>query len=191
MKELVFLLEEPSAQDMLKGLVPRLLPNGVGFRCIPFQGKQDLEKQLLRKIRGYQNPEARFIVMRDLDNHPDCQALKEQLLEKCRQSGKASVTLVRLACKELESFYLADLAAVEAGLGMNGLQKHQQGRKYRAPDTLGSPSKELNQLTGGAYQKRSGSRAIGQYLNPDNTRSDSFRNLVGGIRRQCEALAAG
>ena len=111
MKELVFLLEEPSAQDMLKGLVPRLLPNGVGFRCIPFQGKQDLEKQLLRKIRGYQNPEARFIVMRDLDNHPDCQALKEQLLEKCRESGKASVTLVRLACKELESFYLADLAA--------------------------------------------------------------------------------
>lgn len=189
MKELVFLLEEPSAQDMLQGLLPRLLPDGIGFRCIPFQGKQDLEKQFARKIRGYQNPEARFIVMRDQDNHPDCRALKTQWVDKCLESGKANLTLVRLACRELESFYLADLAAVESGLGISGLQKHQQGRKFRTPDTLGSPSAELKQLTKGLYQKRGGSRAIGAHLDPDNTRSDSFRNLVSGIKRQCEALA--
>ena len=190
MKELVFLLEEPSAQDMLDGLLPKLLLQGIGSRCIPFAGKQDLEKHLVRKLRGYQNTEARFIVMRDLDSHPDCQALKAQLLEKCRDSGKADVTLVRLACKELESFYLADLAAVEAGLGINWLQRHQQGRKFRAPDTLGSPSAELKQLTKRIYQKRSGSRAIGHHLDPSNARYDSFRNLVSGIRKQCEALAA-
>jgi hypothetical protein len=190
MKELVFLLEESSAQEMLKGLLPRVLPEGIGYRCIPFQGKQDLEKQLVRKIRGYNNPEALFIVMRDLDSHPDCRALKAQLLEKCRESGKVGVTLVRLACKELESFYLADLAAVEAGLGINGLQRHQQNRKFRAPDNLGSPKRELLQLTKNIYQEGAGSRAIGRHLDPDNTRSDSFRNLVAGIRRQCEALAA-
>lgn len=190
MKELVFLLEEPSAKNMLEGLLPRLLPDGVGFRCIPFQGKQDLERQLVRKIRGYQNTEARFIVMRDQDSHPDCREIKAQLLEKCRESGKSGVTLVRLACRELESFYLADLAAVEAGLSMNGLQKHQNSRKFRTPDTLGSPSIELRQLTKGLYQKGSGSRAIGPHLDPYNTRSHSFRNLVTGIRRQCEALAA-
>ncbi len=190
MKELVFLLEEPSAQDMLTGLLPRLLPDDVCYRCIPFQGKQDLEKQLVRKIRGYKNPEARFIVMRDLDNHSDCRELKAQLLEKCRESGKADITLVRLACRELESFYLADLAAVEVGLNLNGLRKHQQSRKFRTPDALGSPSSELKQLTKGIYQKRSGSRAIGAHLDPNNTRSDSFRNLVSAIKKQSQALAA-
>ena len=189
MKELVFLLEEPSAQDMLEGLLPRLLPAELHFRCIPFEGKQDLERQLVRRIRGYQNADARFIVMRDLDNHPDCQELKARLLEKCRSTGKSGVTLIRLACRELESFYLADLAAVEAGLGINGLQKHQKNRKFRAPDVLGSPSAELRQLTKGAYQKRAGSRSIGRHLDPENTRSASFRNLVSGIRRQCEAFA--
>lgn len=39
MKELVFLLEEPSAQDMLEGLLPKLLPEGIGSRCIPFVRK--------------------------------------------------------------------------------------------------------------------------------------------------------
>lgn len=190
MKELVFLLEEPSAQDMLKGLLPRLLPYGIGFRCIPFQGKQDLEKQFARKIRGYQNPEARFIVMRDLDNHPDCRVLKAQLLEKCNETGKADVTLVRLACKELESFYLADLAAVETGLRITGLKRHQLSRKFRAPDSLGSPKRELIQLTKSIYQEGAGSRAIGPHLDPENTRSDSFRNLVSGIRRQSDALVA-
>jgi hypothetical protein len=72
MRELVFLLEEPSAQAMLESVLPRVLKDGIGFRLIPFQGKQDLEKQLIRKIRAYQNPEARFIVMRDQDSHPDC-----------------------------------------------------------------------------------------------------------------------
>jgi hypothetical protein len=53
MKELVFLLEEESAQAMLEGLLLKLLPEAIGRRFIPFEGKQDLEKQLVRKIRGY------------------------------------------------------------------------------------------------------------------------------------------
>lgn len=35
------------------------------------------------------------------------------------------------------------------------------------------------------YQKIGGSRAIGPYLDPDNTRSDSFRVFVSGIRLLC------
>jgi len=59
MKELVFLLEERSARVMLESLLPRLLRNEVSFRLIPFEGKQDLEKQIVRKIRGYRNRESR------------------------------------------------------------------------------------------------------------------------------------
>lgn len=182
MRELVFLLEEPSAKAMLEALLPRMLREGVHFRCIPFEGKQDLEKQLMRRIRGYQNEEARFIVLRDQDSHPDCKAVKARLLELCEASGKSVRCLVRIACRELESFYLADLQAVEQALEVSGLARQQQNRKYRDPDGLGSPSHELKLLTGKRYEKVSGSRAIGQHLAIDNTRSASFRNLVAAIR---------
>lgn len=60
MRELVFLLEERSARVMLESLLPRLLSEGTRYRCIHFEGKQDLEKQLTRRIRGYQNERARY-----------------------------------------------------------------------------------------------------------------------------------
>lgn len=182
MKELVFLLEEESAQAMLEGLLPRLLDEQVVVRFIVFEGKQDLEKQLIRKVRGYRNPEARFIVLRDQDSNPDCIAIKTKLAGLCAEAGRPDA-LVRIACRELESFYLADLAAVERGLALTGLVKHQNSRKYRSPDYLGTPSKELQALTKGQYQKVGGSRAIGPWLDLANTRSASFRNLVAGIER--------
>ncbi|MDH2431834.1 DUF4276 family protein [Pokkaliibacter sp. MBI-7] len=183
MKELVFLLEEPSAKAMLESLLPRMLSAEISVRCIPFEGKQDLEKQLTRKIRAYQNPEARFIVLRDLDSHPDCLAVKNKLLELCVESGKAAQCIVRIACKELETFYLADLQAVEEALQIKGLAKQQQVKKFRAPDNLGSPSVELKKLTSQRYEKVAGSREIGKLLNLENERSPSFRNLIGAIRR--------
>jgi hypothetical protein len=183
MKELVFLLEEPSAKAMLESLLPRILSSEISVRCIPFEGKQDLEKQLTRKIRAYQNSQARFIVLRDLDSHPDCLAVKNKLLDLCAESGKVQQCLVRIACKELETFYLADLQAVEQALQINGLSKHQQNKKFRNPDHLGGPSLELKKLTHQHYEKVAGSREIGKYLNLENQRSASFRNLIGAIRR--------
>lgn len=189
MKELVFLLEEESAEEMLKGLLPKILPSGIIPRFITFEGKQDLEKQLTRRIRGYNNPLARFVVLRDQDSTPACTTVKARLVELCAASGRSGV-LVRIACRELESFYLADLAAVERGLGLGGLVNQQDGRKFRCPDSLGSPALELKNLTKGRYQKVGGSRGIAPFLDLDNMRSPSFRNLVAGIRRVVTEMAA-
>lgn len=167
---------------MLEGLLPKILPPGMMPRYIPFEGKSDLEKQLVKKMRAYRNQGAQFIVVRDQDSHPDCKAVKAKLVSLCEQAGKPAA-LVRIVCRELESFYLADLAAVEHGLELSGIAKHQHKSKFRNPDYLGSPSRELAILTKGRYQKIGGSRAIGPWLDPDNTRSDSFRNFVSGIRR--------
>ena len=65
------MLEERSAKALLESLLPRILSPETEFRCIPFEGKQDLEKQLIRKVRAYQNDQARFIVLRDQDSHPE------------------------------------------------------------------------------------------------------------------------
>jgi len=76
----------------------------VPARYITFEGKQDLEKQLERRIRGYLNPNARFIVLRDLDSNPNCKKLKTNLLAKVNSTGKTAQILVRIACQELEAF---------------------------------------------------------------------------------------
>ena len=123
MRELVFLLEEASAKAMLEGLVPRLLDDRIQVRLIIFEGKQDLEKQLPLRLRGYLNPHARFLVLRDQDSAPDCKLVKHRLMRLCESAGRGAVSLVRIACRELETIYLADLKATESALGISGLGK--------------------------------------------------------------------
>ena len=185
MKNLVFFLEEPSAQRMLEGVLPRLIPSYVVVHYVVFQGKSDLEKQLLRKLRFWQRPDSVFVVMRDQDSG-DCRVIKRRLSELCQQAGRAEA-LVRVACHELESFYLGDLAAVERGLGIRGLAAKQGQSRYRTPDKLGSPSEELKKLTNGKYQKVAGSRAIGGHLNLEKNSSHSFTVLLSGIKKVLES----
>ncbi len=181
MSEWVFFLEEPSARAMLEGLLPRIAPHRVDVRYVVFEGKQDMEKQLVRRMRGYRHADARFIIIRDQDSG-DCHVTKARLKQFCVNAGHPNA-VIRIACHELESFYLADLAAVEQGLGITGISNLQKNNKFRAPDRLGSPSLELHALTKGRYQKIGGSRAIGPHLDLDNTRSHSFRMLVDTLRR--------
>ncbi|MDD5674629.1 MAG: DUF4276 family protein [Chitinivibrionales bacterium] len=184
MSELVFFLEEPSAEAMLQGLMPRILPPAITCKFIVFEGKHDLEKQLLKKIRGYRVPNAKFVVMRDKDAG-NCIAIKKKLSAKCEEAGKPEA-LVRIACHELESWYLADLTAVQKGLGVSGLARLQNRPQYSAPDKFPFPSATLRKIAP-TYQKVGGSRAIGPYLALENTRSNSFRVFVEGVRRICVA----
>ena len=160
MRQLVFFLEERSAEEMLRGFLPKIIPADVEPRFIVFEGKQDLEKQLVKRLRGYRHPNALFVVMRDQDAQLNCKKIKAQLLKLCNQARRKAV-LVRIVCRELESFYLADLQAVEDGLGLSRLASQQQTRKFRDPDHLGSPKEELKKLTKYQYQQVAGSRAIG------------------------------
>jgi hypothetical protein len=184
MKTIVFFLEGPSEKEMLIGLLPRLLPPEVDVRYLVFKGKQDLEKSLVRRLRGWQLPDSVFVVLRDQDSG-DCRAIMAKLSKLCTEAGKNPV-LVRIACHELESFYLGDLAAVERGLGLKKLKERQARRKFRNPDALANPAAELIRLTGNRYDKLSGSRAIAPHLHIENNRSHSFRVFVEGIRRLVE-----
>lgn len=179
--KIVFFLEEPSAKALLDGVMPRVLPEHIHYQCVVFSGKGDLEKRVGRRLRAWQEPGVCFVVIRDQDSG-DCWVVKQRLADICRQVGRDDV-MIRVACRELESWYLADLKAVEIGLGIRGLARKQGKRKFRDPDRLQSPARELAILTNGNYQKVAGSRAIGPYLDIDNSRSNSFRVLIEGIRR--------
>ena len=178
---LVFLLEEPSAREMLNGLLPRLLPDIIVVRYIVFEGKQDLEKNLVRRVRGWRAPNTIFIVLRDQDAG-DCHAIKQTLAAKCRDAGRPE-TVVRIACHELESWYFGDLAAVERGLDLRNLVRYGNRRQYRVPDEIRSPAEELSRITRNAYQKVAGSRDIGPELSPDANKSRSFQVFIEGIQR--------
>lgn len=179
MKTIVFFLEEPSAREMLEGVLPRILPDSIQIRYLVFQGKQDLERNLKKKLRGWRMPNSVFVVMRDQDSG-DCKAIKSKLADLCREAGKTGV-LIRVACRELESFYLGDLVAVEKGLDIRGIGRQQQKRKFRNPDVLANPAEELYRLTGNRYDKIAGSRVISPNLSLEVNRSNSFKVLLAGI----------
>ena len=176
---LVFLLEEPSAREMLKGLVPRLLSPNVICHFMVFEGKQDLERNLRRRLRGWLRPDSAFVVIRDQDSS-DCRQIKRTLAQECVDSGKPDA-LVRIACRELESWYFGDLAAVERGLGLDNLARLERQRKYRVPDEIQNPARELAKVTRNAYQKVAGSRLIGPELSLSGNTSRSFRVLLNGL----------
>ena len=184
MKDLVFILEEPSAKEMLEGVLPRLLKDcAVTWRYLVFEGKNDLEKQLPIKLRNWRRPNSYFLIMRDKDSS-NCLELKSKLLGIVADCGKTNVSLVRIACHELESFYIGDLDAVEKGLELNNIASKQGKSKFRTPDNIANPAQELIKLTGQCDQKVRGSREIGKHLKLDGSNlSTSFNCLIGGIMK--------
>lgn len=163
----------------LDGLLPRLIP-GIEYKLVVHEGKQDLERSIPIKLRGWNIPGDHFVIVRDQDSG-DCRAVKQGLLDLCQGTGKAPA-LVRIACRELESWFLGDLAAVARALHRPNLVKQQGKKKFRSPDHLGSPSKEIGMLIPG-YLKNSAARSIGPELSLEENTSASFRAFVSGVRR--------
>jgi len=183
MIQLVCLLEEPSAEEMLKAVCKRMLPVEIQTRYLVFEGKQDMDRQLEKKLKHWNASGSVFLVLRDQDSS-DCRIVKQNLKSKITAAGKIDKAIIRIACHELESFYLGDLAAVEQGMELHGLSALQKKSKYREPDSLANAAQMLKKLTGGRYQKISGSRAIGKFLRLDGAnKSQSFNVLLNGIKQ--------
>jgi hypothetical protein len=179
MKTIVFCLEEPSAREMLKGLSPRIFHDKIAVRYIVFEGKQDMEKQIVKRLRNWKTPDTQFIVIRDQDA-ARCKDVKQRLKQLCAAANRPGA-VVRIACHELESWYLGDLSAVEVGLKIKNLKKYERKAKYKNPDGMINPSRELQLLTKNKYQKVSGSRNIGPHLSISGNNSHSFHVLIKSL----------
>ncbi|HEX5052994.1 MAG TPA: DUF4276 family protein [Planctomycetota bacterium] len=183
MSRLVLLVEEYSMKVLLDGLLPRLVP-GLEFRCVPHEGKQDLEKSVPRKLRAWQEPGVRFAVVRDNDG-ADCRRLKTRLVGLCVEGGRAD-TLVRIACQELEAWYLGDPAAIADAFEAPGLRTLARKARYRDPDKVQQPAAALAELVP-AFQKVSGARAMASRLS-EGTASHSFGVFLRGVRNIAQAM---
>lgn len=179
MSRIVFLLEEPSMKVLLDGLLPRIFPE-MQFVCVPHSGKSDLEKSIPRKLKAWQEPGVRFVIMRDKDKD-DCIVVKERLRRLCVESGKPDA-LVRIVCEELEAWYIAEPSALAEAFIDIRLRRIGQRARFRDPDAVRQPSVALNELVP-EFQKIAAARRMAQYMSRERNRSRSFQTLLAGIDR--------
>ena len=180
MKNLVLLLEEPSARDLLEGLLPRILPPDVAVFYLIFEGKQDLEKQLVRKLRHWQKADSAFLILRDQDA-AECKVVKNRLLSLVADSGREKA-LVRVACRDLEAWVLGDWLAIAQAYERPALAAQARKAAFREPDQILRPVEVLRRFLP-EYQKRDGARRVGPLLDPNRNQSASFRAFCSGVLR--------
>jgi len=176
MSRVVFLLEEQSMKVLLDGLLPRLFP-GLTFLCVPHEGKSDLEASIPRKLRAWREPGVRFVVVRDNDGG-DCRVLKAKLFSLCQKSGREDV-LIRIACQELEAWYLGEPEALAEVYGNSYLRALRKA-KFRDSDAVIRPAAELERLIP-EFQKVMGARRLAQHLSRQRNQSSSFQALISGL----------
>ena len=171
-------------KTLLDGLLPRLFP-GLNFRCVPHEGKQDLERSVPRKLRAWREPGVRFVVLRDNDGG-DCHVLKQHLRGLCEQGCRAD-SLIRIACQELEAWYLGEPDALADAYAKENLRGIGRRARFRDPDAVVSPSTEVRRLVP-EFQKTGGARRMAVHLSRQRNRSASFQALIQGIENICQDM---
>lgn len=177
---IVILCEERSMRDTLAIVLSRHYPElleGIHWQVIAFQGKADLEKNFTRKMRSWNYGEPHFVILRDKDGS-DCKALKARLQNHARTVGKPFH--IRIVCEELESWFLGDLAAIEAAFPFTRATRLSATAKYRNPDLLTNASDELARLTG-VRGKVSKAIAIAPCLELNRNKSPSFQLMTSTL----------
>ena len=195
---LEFLVEEPSMEAFLEGLLPRLLPEDCEYSIHPFRGKSDLKRNLGRRLRGYARwlPESyRIVVLVDRDND-DCRELKDDLDETARaahlrtpsQAGKTPWQLVnRIVIEELEAWYFGDWLAVCAAYPKVSANVPENAR-YRDPDGIHQTWEAFERILkrrgyfSSGLRKIDAAREIAAHVCPDRNRSRSFAAFRDAIR---------
>ena len=193
---LELLVEEPSMEAFLRGLLPRLLPPDRSFEIHAFQGKGDLLRKLDSRLRGYAQwlpQDWRILVVVDRDDD-DCRMLKARLDRITNECGlrtdraHANWKLVnRIAIEELEAWYFGDWDAVRACYP-NVSASIPRKQAYRDPDAISGGTWEAFERTLQRYgyfktglPKVEVARTLATHLSPEANRSASFRAFVRAI----------
>ena len=179
--------EESSAGIVFNSLLPAILPESVTFSIYSHQGKEDLKKALTTTVPSLSKiPGARILITQDQDND-DCTLVKKELSNLLNNTCH-SPYLIRVICRELESWFLGDLSALEAIFPRVRPEKYRGTQKFRNVDDIKKPSMMLLSIIpdykGRTYlPKLELSQKIAPVLHHENNSSVSFRHVVSGIKK--------
>jgi hypothetical protein len=194
-----FFLEEQSAEEALRQIVPKIVGPGVTYRFHAYSGKRDLLGKLPQRLRAYArfiSPNERIVVLVDRDND-ECGVLKEQLEQFARDAGlttKSSVSgampfqvLNRLAIEELEAWFFGDVEALRSVYPRLDPNLSHNAR-YRDPDaikggTCEALERELRRMGyhPGGLPKISVARNVSAAMEPERNKSASFQIFRQGL----------
>ncbi|MDX2130122.1 MAG: DUF4276 family protein [Chloroherpetonaceae bacterium] len=180
-----FLLEEESMKNVLEILLPQILPDSykLNENCFlrPHNGKSDLRKSISNKVKVFSRlyEPTKIVILHDQDSN-DCKALKKDLKKICEVNGNCPV-LIRIPCKELESWYLGDMEAIEQAYPRFKANKFLGKEKFRNPD-LCQAAEELKKLIPN-FQKGVASKSIPNYMSLEKKTSPSFKEFVRGVKK--------
>lgn len=196
---LEILAEEASLGEALEHLLPKMLPSETTFKIHNFRGKENLLKNLLSRLKGYQAwipSDWKIMVLIDEDRQ-DCRKLKQELETIAKEAGFITKTarekdqnfqvLNRIIIEELEAWFFGDISAICQAYPKVSANLNQQ-KKYRNPDTIKGGTWEalekVLQKAGyyqGGLEKFKVAREISPYMNPLINQSPSFQMFYQGL----------
>jgi Domain of unknown function (DUF4276) len=141
-------VKEPSAEEVLRCILPRLIGDKVSYRIINYGGKRRMLQRLPKRLQAYakrlrEGEKLRLVVLLDRDDD-DCRELKGCLESMARAAGLSTKTaphgdgsffvVNRLAIEELEAWFLGDGDAIRAAFPRIG--RYEAQASYRNPDQV-------------------------------------------------------
>ncbi len=184
MNRLEIFVEEKSMEEFLRILLPKILSDNWrldhNYFIRSFEGKNNLQKSLPKQVRAfsYYSEKIGLVVVQDQDS-ADCKILKSKLSKLILDNSNLP-HMIRIVCKELESWYLGDLSAINKAYSSFKYENYQNKAKFRTPDSLNNVSEELIKILP-EFQKVTTAKKIAPFLEIHNNRSQSFNQFVSGI----------
>ncbi len=191
MARIEILVEEPSMKEFLIILLPNVLDNhwilNENYFIRSFEGKNDLQKNIPSKVKflsNWNHEAVGVVIMQDQDSS-DCKVLKQKLINICDQNGNCP-KLVRIICRELESWYIGDFVAVNKAYPSFKYQNYVHRSKFRIPDNCNA-SDELKKILP-EFQKVGGAKKIAPFITIKENKSESFKQTITGLIRFFESV---
>ncbi len=140
---IVFLVEDLSMKKFLEGILPRLDFRPYHFEIKYHQGKEDLKRNLDKIIPTISKRATKIIILIDQDKE-NCLELKISIKEKMAWSG--CDYKIRIACYELESWFLGDMDAIKQCSEKFKPDFFRNREKYRNVDAIQKPSNLIQDI---------------------------------------------
>jgi hypothetical protein len=194
---LELIVEEPSAEEAMKHLLPKIVGTRARIKVINMRSKSRLLRDLPLRLRAYRKridngEDLRIFVLLDRDED-DCEALKKKLEDMARGAKLTTktypgadgrfVAVNRIVVEELESWFIGDTEALRKafpslpGTFPGNFSNSDNGGTW---ERLHRFLKKTG-IYRSSYPKIEAARKIAPHIDPGRNRSRSFRQFRLGV----------